>query len=330
MAFPITRMRRLRSNPLLRKMVRATRLGVEDLIAPLFVRTGTGLTEPIVSMPGQYQFSVDTIGQRCRQIEAAGVPAILLFGVPARKDSQGTDAYNEHGVVQRAIDAIKGQCPNLLVITDVCLCQYTDHGHCGVVVQARGGREVDNDATLELLRRQAVSHAQAGADMVAPSDMMDGRVGAIRSALDEAGFANLPILSYAAKFASSYYGPFRDAAQSAPEFGDRRGYQMDFCNAEEAMREVALDIEEGADIVMVKPAVNYLDIIYRVKRRFGVPTAAYHVSGEYAMIKAAGQNGWIDEKQAAIEATVAIKRAGADLILTYFAEDLARWLEEGG
>ena len=330
MAFPITRMRRLRANPLLRKMVRATRLGVEDLIAPLFVRTGTGLTEPIASMPDQYQFSVDTIGQRCRQIEAAGVPAILLFGVPARKDSQGTDAYDEHGVVQRAIDTIKGQCPNLLVITDVCLCQYTDHGHCGVVVQTRSGREVDNDATLELLRRQAVSHAQAGADMVAPSDMMDGRVGAIRIALDEAGFANLPILSYAAKFASSYYGPFRDAAQSAPEFGDRRGYQMDFCNAEEAMREVALDIEEGADIVMVKPAVNYLDIIYRVKRRFGVPTAAYHVSSEYAMIKAAGQNGWIDEKQAAIEATVAIKRAGADLILTYFAEDLARWLEEGG
>jgi len=330
MAFPITRMRRLRANPLLRKVVRATRLGVEDLIAPLFVRTGTGLTEPIASMPGQYQFSVDTIGQRCRQIEAAGVPAILLFGVPARKDSQGTDAYDEHGVVQRAIDTIKGQCPNLLVITDVCLCQYTDHGHCGVVVQTRSGREVDNDATLELLRRQAVSHAQAGADMVAPSDMMDGRVGAIRTALDEAGFANLPILSYAAKFASSYYGPFRNAAESAPEFGDRRGYQMDFCNAEEAVREVALDIEEGADIVMVKPAVNYLDIIYRVKRRFGVPTAAYHVSGEYAMIKAAGQNGWIDEKQAAIEATVAIKRAGADLILTYFAEDLARWLEEGG
>ena len=331
MAFPITRMRRLRSNPLLRKMVRATRLGVEDLIAPLFVRTGTGLTEPIASMPGQYRFSVDTIGQRCRQIEAAGLPAILLFGLPARKDSQGSDAYNEHGVVQQAIEAIKGQCPNLLVITDVCLCQYTDHGHCGVVVQTqtRGGREVDNDATLELLRRQAVSHARAGADMVAPSDMMDGRVGAIRAALDQAGFANLPILSYAAKFASSYYGPFRDAAESAPEFGDRRGYQMDFCNAEEAMREVALDIEEGADIVMVKPAVNYLDIVYRVKRRFGVPTAAYHVSGEYAMIKAAGQNGWLDEKQAAIEATVAIKRAGADLILTYFAEDLARWLEEG-
>jgi porphobilinogen synthase len=329
MAFPITRMRRLRANPLLRKMVRATRVGVEDLIAPLFVRTGTGLTEPIASMPGQYQFSVDTIGQRCRQIEAVGVPAILLFGVPDRKDSQGTDAYNEHGVVQRAIEAIKGQCPNLLVITDVCLCQYTDHGHCGVVVQTRSGREVDNDATLELLRRQAVSHARAGADMVAPSDMMDGRVGAIRAALDETGFANLPILSYAAKFASSYYGPFRDAAASAPEFGDRRSYQMDFCNAEEALREVALDIEEGADIVMVKPAVNYLDIIYRVKRRFGVPTAAYHVSGEYAMIKAAGQNGWLDEKQAAIEATVAIKRAGADLILTYFAEDLARWLEEG-
>jgi len=329
MAFPITRMRRLRSNPLLRKMVRATRLGVDDLIAPLFVRTGTGLTEPIASMPGQYQFSVDTIGRHCRRIEAAGVPAVLLFGLPAHKDSQGTDAYNKHGVVQRAIDAIKGQCPNLLVITDVCLCQYTDHGHCGVVVQTRNGREVDNDATVELLRHQAVSHAQAGADMVAPSDMMDGRVGAIRAALDEAGFANLPILSYAAKFASSYYWPFRDAAESAPEFGDRRSYQMDFCNAEEALREVALDIDEGADIVMVKPAINYLDIIYRVKRRFGVPTAAYHVSGEYAMIKAAGQNGWLDEKQAAIEATVAIKRAGADLILTYFAEDLARWLEEG-
>jgi porphobilinogen synthase len=279
-------------------------------------------------MPNQYQFSVDAIGQHCQRIESQGIPAVLLFGIPAHKDSQATEAYRVEGVAQRAIDAIKQKCSGLLVVTDVCLCEYTDHGHCGIVVDRAGSREVDNDATLELLARQAVSHAQAGADMVAPSDMMDGRVGAIRQALDQAGFHHLPILSYAAKFASSYYGPFREAAESAPQFGDRRSYQMDCHNADEALREVALDVEEGADIVMVKPAINYLDVIWRVKQRFGVPLAAYHVSGEYAMIKAAAANGWIDEREAAMEATVAIKRAGADMILTYFAEDLAGWLRQ--
>jgi porphobilinogen synthase len=326
MAFPITRMRRLRADPRLRRMVQATRLSVDALICPLFVRSGTDVARPIAAMPGQYQFSIDSLINHCGRLESLGIPAVLLFGIPDTKDSQASQAYSDQGIVQQALRALKKHCPQLLLISDVCLCEYTDHGHCGVVVERRGRRDVDNDATLELLARQAVSHAHAGADVVAPSDMMDGRVAAIRKALDQAGFCDLPILSYAAKFASSYYGPFRDAAESAPQFGDRRGYQMDFCNPDEALREVALDIDEGADVVMVKPAINYLDIIYRVKQRFGVPLAAYHTSGEFAMIKAAAANGWIDEKACVLEATTAIRRAGADWIITYFAEDLAGWL----
>lgn len=329
MAFPVTRMRRLRANPTFRRMVRATRLGVDDLILPLFVRPGRGLRRAIESMPGQYQMSVDVAAEEAEQVESLGIPAVLLFGIPTRKDAVGSESWNQEGVVHRAIRAIKQRCKRLMVITDVCLCEYTEHGHCGVVAERRGRREVDNDVTLEHLARQAVSHVQAGADMVAPSDMMDGRIGAIRRELDEAGFFDVPIMSYAAKFASGYYGPFREAAESAPQFGDRRGYQMDFCNPDEALREVELDIAEGADIVMVKPAMGYLDIIWRVKQRFAVPTAAYHVSGEYAMIKAAAANGWLDEKACALETTLAIKRAGADLIVTYFARELARWLAEG-
>ena len=328
MPFPITRMRRLRADPRLRRMVQATRLSVDALISPLFVRPGTEVARPIAAMPGQYQFSIDTLVRHCSQLESLGIPAVLLFGIPATKDSLASQATSDQGIVQQALRALKQHCPQLMLITDVCLCEYTDHGHCGVVIERRGRRDVDNDATLELLARQAVSHAHAGADVVAPSDMMDGRVAAIRKALDQAGFCDLPILSYAAKFASSYYGPFRDAAESAPQFGDRRGYQMDFCNPDEALREVALDIEEGADIVMVKPAIHYLDIIYRVKQRFGVPLAAYHTSGEFAMIKAAAANGWIDEQACVLEASTAIRRAGADLIITYFAEDLARWLSQ--
>jgi len=329
MAFPKQRFRRLRANPTLRRMVRQTRLSVDQLIYPLFVRPGSGVRQAIVSMPGQYQFSPDTLVGQCREAADLGIPAVLLFGIPARKDAAGSQAYADDGIVQQSVAAIKKACPDLVVITDVCLCEYTDHGHCGLIVERGGRREVDNDATLPLLVRQAVSHARAGADMVAPSDMMDGRVGAIRAGLDEGGFQNIPIMAYAAKFASSYYGPFREAAESPPQFGDRRGYQMDPANADEALREVAADIEEGADIVMVKPATHYLDIIWRVKERFGMPTAAYHVSGEYAAIKAAAANGWLDEKAAALEATTAIARAGADLVITYFAKDLAKWLQEG-
>ncbi len=326
MPFPQTRMRRLRSNPTIRRLVRETSLSIDDLIAPLFVRPGRDVRNSIASMPGQYQFSVDTLTDECRQIEALGIPAVLLFGIPAHKDAVGSDAWRDDGIVQQAVRSIKAACRNLLVITDVCLCEYTDHGHCGTVLEHAGRKDVANDATLENLAREAVSHARAGADIVAPSDMMDGRVAAIRRALDEGGFANTPILAYAAKYASAYYGPFRDAAESPPKFGDRRTYQMDPANAEEALREVALDVQEGADMVMVKPAVNYLDILYRVKQRFALPTAAYHVSGEYSMIKAAAANGWLDEKACALEATLAIRRAGADMILTYFAKDLAAWL----
>ncbi|HOB73056.1 MAG TPA: porphobilinogen synthase [Phycisphaerae bacterium] len=326
MGFPQLRLRRLRSHPVLRRMVRETRLSVDQLIYPLFVRPGSGVRQPIGSMPGQYQLSVDTLVEECRRVQDLGISAVLLFGIPESKDAVGSEAYAEHGIVQRACEAIKRACPDLFVITDVCLCEYTDHGHCGVIVERDGRRDVDNDATLPLLVKEAVSHARAGADMVAPSDMMDGRVGAIRSGLDEAGFAHLPIMAYAAKYASSYYGPFREAAESPPKFGDRRSYQMDPANGDEALREVAADIEEGADLVMVKPAINYLDIIWRVKERFGLPTAAYHVSGEYSMIKAAAANGWLDEKGAVLEATTAIARAGADLILTYFAPRLAEWL----
>jgi len=326
MSFPAHRMRRLRANPTLRRMVRAARCSVDDLIYPMFVRPGRGVRRPIRSMPGNYQMSVDVLTEEARQVEALGIPAVLLFGLPESKDATGSAAWREDGVVQQAVRAIKQACPQLVVITDVCLCEYTDHGHCGVLRDCGGPRQVDNDATVELLVRQAVSHARAGADIVAPSDMMDGRVGAIRRGLDEAGFTETPILAYAAKFASAFYGPFREAAESAPQFGDRKSYQMDPANADEALREVALDIEEGADIVMVKPAVHYLDILHRVKQRFGVPTAAYHVSGEFAMIKAAAEKGWIDEKACVLEATLAIKRAGADMILTYYAKELAGWL----
>jgi len=327
MSFPQTRFRRLRSNPTIRRLVRETSLSVDDLIAPLFVRPGREVKVPIASMPGQYQMSVDVAAEECRQIEALGIPAVLLFGIPAHKDELGTEAWRNDGVVQQAVRAIKSACPNLLVITDVCLCEYTSHGHCGVIAERGGRKDVDNDATLVNLAKEAVSHARAGADIVAPSDMMDGRVAAIRNALDAEGLSHTPILSYAAKFASAYYGPFRDAAESPPRFGDRKSYQMDPGNPNEALREVALDIEEGADMVMVKPAVNYLDILYRVKERFGLPTAAYHVSGEYAMIKAAAANGWLDEKACVLETMLAIKRAGADMILTYYARDVAGWLQ---
>ncbi|NLX23930.1 MAG: porphobilinogen synthase [Phycisphaerae bacterium] len=329
MSFPIHRPRRLRMHPGLRRMVRQTRLSVERLICPLFVRSGTGVRQEIRSMPGQYQWSVDTLVEQCRELAGLGVPAVLLFGIPTHKDAVGSEAYRSDGIVQRAVRAVKEACPELVVITDVCLCEYTDHGHCGVIAERHGVRDVDNDATLPLLVRAAVSHAEAGADVVAPSDMMDGRVGAIRRGLDEAGFAHLPIMAYAAKYASSFYGPFRDAAESPPRFGNRHTYQMDPANGDEAMREVAADIEEGADLVMVKPAVHYLDVLWRVKERFGLPTAAYHVSGEYACLKAAAANGWIDEKGAVIESTTAIVRAGADLVVTYFARDLARWIRDG-
>jgi porphobilinogen synthase len=303
-------------------MIRETRLAPDDLILPLFVCPGRGVKREVTSMPGVAQMSVDNIVAEARETFAAGVPAVILFGLPERKDDIGSEAWNDDGEVQRAIREIKERVPGLAVITDVCMCEYTDHGHCGVVREG----DVDNDATLELLVREALSHARAGADIVAPSDMMDGRVGAIRDALDENGFQQVAIMAYSAKFASAFYGPFREAADSAPQFGDRRSYQMDPPNGDEAMREVMYDLEEGADIVMVKPALAYLDLIWRVKQEFGVPVAAYNVSGEYSMIRAAGINGWIDEKRATLEVLTSIKRAGADLILTYFAKDVARTL----
>jgi porphobilinogen synthase len=303
-------------------MVRETRLVPENLILPLFVCPGRDVKRAVESMPDVAQLSVDNAAREARETFAAGVPAVILFGLPERKDPQGSEAWKDSGVVQNAIREIKERVPEMVVITDVCLCEYTDHGHCGVIA----GKDVDNDATLELLAREALSHARAGADMVAPSDMMDGRVGAIRRTLDQNGFANTPIMAYSAKFASAFYGPFREAAESTPQFGDRRSYQMDPPNGDEAMREVAMDLEEGADIVMVKPALPYLDLIYRVKQEFNCPLAAYSVSGEYSMIRAAGRNGWIDEQRATLEVLTAIKRAGADMILTYFAKDVARLL----
>jgi len=320
MAFPTNRARRLRRSENLRRMVRETRLAPEDLILPLFVCPGRDVTRAVESMPGVAQLSVDNAAREAREAFAAGVPAVILFGLPERKDAQGSEAWKDTGVVQNAVREIKERVPEMVVITDVCLCEYTDHGHCGVIA----GLDVDNDATLELLAREALSHARAGADMIAPSDMMDGRVGAIRGALDQNGFANTPIMAYSAKFASAFYGPFREAAESAPQFGDRRSYQMDPPNGDEAMREIAADLEEGADIVMVKPALPYLDLIYRAKQQFNCPLAAYNVSGEYSMIRAAGRNGWIDEQRATLEVLTAIKRAGADMILTYFAKDVAR------
>ena len=331
MGFPETRLRRLRRNATLRRMVRETTVTADDLIMPLFVRPGSGIRRPIASMPGNFQFSPDTLVEEAKAIEATGVPAIILFGIPDHKDAAGSQAYAEDAVVCRSVEAIKKACPGLCVITDVCLCEYTDHGHCGVVEPNRdGASDVDNDATLGLLVKEALAHAEAGADMVAPSDMMDGRVGAIRGALDEGHHLAVAIMAYSAKYASAFYGPFREAAESPPQFGDRRSYQMDPPNAREAMREIALDVEEGADIVMVKPALPYLDIVSEAAARFDVPLAAYHVSGEFAMVKAAAENGWIDEKQAALEILTAIRRAGADLILTYWAKDAAHWLGKQG
>jgi porphobilinogen synthase len=323
MGFPDYRPRRLRKNERFRRMVRETRLSIDNLIMPLFVVPGARVTNPVASMPGVSQLSVDRAVEECKLIRDLGIPAVILFGVPERKDSEGSGAYSDDGIIPRALRAIKSTVPDLLLITDVCLCEYTDHGHCGVIVEG----DVDNDSTLDLLAKEALSHAKAGADMVAPSDMMDGRVGAIRERLDEEGFEQIPIMAYAAKFASAFYGPFRDAAESTPQFGDRRSYQMDPPNGDEALREVQLDIEEGADIVMVKPALAYLDLIWRVKESFGYPVAAYNVSGEYAMIKAAAQNGWLEEGRVLMETLVAIRRAGADMILTYFAKDAARLLK---
>jgi porphobilinogen synthase len=322
MAFPINRPRRLRRSESLRRMIRETRLSPDDFIQPYFVCPGRDVKKPIGAMPGVAQMSVDNVVAAARETFAAGVPAVILFGIPSHKDATGTEAWNDKGQVQRAIRELKESEPGLVVITDVCMCEYTDHGHCGVV----RNQDVDNDATLDLLVREALSHARAGADIVAPSDMMDGRVGAIRTALDDEGFSHVAIMAYSAKFASAFYGPFREAAESTPKFGDRRSYQMDPPNGDEAMREVALDLEEGADIVMVKPALPYLDLIYRVKQEFNVPVAAYNVSGEYSMIRAAGINGWIDEERATLEVLTSIKRAGADMILTYFATTVAKHL----
>jgi porphobilinogen synthase len=319
------RPRRLREKSLLRTLVRETTLAVDDLVSPVFVVHGRGVREPIPSMPGQCRLSLDELVREAKDAAGLGIPAMLLFGLPASKDPRGSEAYAEDGIVQQAVRAVKDTVPDLLVVTDVCLCQYTSHGHRGIVEDG----SVRNDSTLELLARTAVSHAEAGADMVAPSDMMDGRVGAIREALDEAGCGETPIMAYSAKYASAFYGPFREAADSTPQFGDRRSYQMDPANAAEALREIALDLDEGADIVMVKPALPYLDVIARAKADFAVPIAAYSVSGEYAMIRAAGQLGWLDEERAMLEALTAIRRAGADIVITYFARDAARLLERG-
>jgi porphobilinogen synthase len=325
MPFPVYRPRRLRESPLMRAMVRETSLRIDDFVYPLFAVHGRGVREPIGSMPGQFRLSIDELLKECKDAASMGIPAVLLFGLPRDKDPRGTEAYAEDGIIQQAVRAVKDTIPDLMVITDVCLCEYTSHGHCGVVEDGR----IKNDPTLELIARTAVSHAEAGADLVAPSDMMDGRVAAIREGLDESGFPETPIMAYSAKYASAFYGPFREAADSTPQFGDRRSYQMDPANAMEAMREVALDVDEGADIVMVKPALPYLDVIARVKGEFGLPVAAYSVSGEYAMLKAAGQLGWLDEDRAVLEALTGIRRAGADIIITYFAKDAARLIEQG-
>lgn len=322
MKFPITRLRRMRATAVHRRMVRETTLSADNLIYPLFAVHGNNVKNEISSMPGVYQLSVDNLVREAKEVSSLGIPAVILFGIPEHKDEMGTEAYSEKGIIQQAIKAIKDSAPELLVITDVCMCEYTSHGHCGVVKDG----VILNDATLELLAKEAVSHAKAGADIIAPSDMMDGRVSAIRSALDREGFEQIPIMSYAAKYASAFYGPFREAAESTPQFGDRRSYQMDPANSREAMRETSIDIEEGADIVMVKPALPYLDIIRQIKDRWDIPVAAYNVSGEYSMIKAAGRLGWIDESRAMMESLTSIKRAGADIILTYFAKDAARIL----
>jgi len=325
MQFPSVRMRRLRANPQIRRMVRETILDAGDLIYPLFVKPGTGLRDEVTSMPGVFQLSIDQLEAEAAELLALRIPAVILFGLPETKDEAGSGAFAEDGIVQQAIRRLKEVAPDLYVITDVCMCEYTSHGHCGALDD---NGCVNNDVTLEMLAMTAVSHAEAGADMVAPSDMMDGRVAAIRAALDAEGYSDIPIMAYSAKYASGYYGPFRDAADSAPAFGDRSGYQMDPANGDEAIRETELDIDEGADLVMVKPALAYMDIIWRIKETFGMPTAAYNVSGEYAMVKAAAANGWIDEKRVVLETLTGLKRAGADLILTYHAKDAARWLAE--
>jgi porphobilinogen synthase len=323
MLFPDYRPRRLRQHPMFRRMIRETHLTSADLILPLFAIDGSNVRNPIPSMPGHFQLSFDHLIPLVRQVHELGIPGIILFGIPASKDPLGTQAYAADGIVPRAVKAIKAAVPDIAVITDVCLCQYTDHGHCGFV----SGETIDNDATLDLLAQAALAHAKAGADMVAPSDMMDGRVTEIRAALDENGFSHLPIMSYAAKYCSAFYGPFREAAHSAPQFGDRRTYQMDPANAQEALREVSMDVEEGADIVMVKPALAYLDVIHRIRQEFDLPIAAYNVSGEFSMIKAAAAKGWIDEAKIMLETLTAIKRSGADMIITYFALEAARLLQ---
>ena len=324
MIFPEYRARRMRSSENIRRMVRETSLSPSDFILPLFVIGGNNIKQPIQSMPGHYQYSIDNAVKAAKEAKDLGIPAIMLFGIPDKKDPLGTSAYNKNGIVQKALKEIKNKVPDLLLITDVCLCQYTDHGHCGFIEKGI----IDNDMSIDLLSKIAVSHAKAGADMVAPSDMMDGRVAVIREALDENEKHNIPIMSYAVKYCSAYYGPFREAAKSAPKFGDRKTYQMDPANSDEAIREASMDVEEGADIIMVKPALAYLDVIYRVKEEIDLPVAAYSVSGEYAMIKAAAQNGWIDEKAVTLETLTAIKRAGAKMILTYSALDASKYLQE--
>ncbi|MDB6030858.1 MAG: Porphobilinogen synthase [Verrucomicrobiales bacterium] len=326
--FPTLRPRRLRQTAALRRMVAETRLSADQLVLPLFVRTGTKIRQPVKSMPGVFQLSLDETLKEAIQAHTQGVPAVLLFGIPDKKDAKASGAYAANGIVQKAVRLLKKELPTLIVITDVCLCEYMEHGHCGIVHQHAKGARILNDPSLKLLAQTAASHAEAGADIVAPSDMMDGRVRAIRERLDKDGFEDTPILSYAAKFASGFYGPFRDAAESTPKFGDRRSYQMDAPNANEALREVALDIQEGADMIMVKPALAYLDILYRVKAEFGYPTAAYAVSGEYSMVKAAAANGWIDERAVTMEMLLAMRRAGADIIITYSATQVAQWLGE--
>lgn len=324
MSFPVTRLRRLRRNPILRKMVTETSISLDDFVMPLFVCPGKGVKNPINSMPGNYQMSVDNIVEECRKLSDKGIKAFLFFGIPEKKDETGMVAADDDSIVQRAIKAIKKELNDVFLIADICNCEYTTHGHCGTIVNG----EVDNDLTLETLAQQALSFARVGVDMVAPSDMMDGRVGRIRQSLDHDGFSDLPIMAYSAKYASGFYGPFREAAESAPKFGNRASYQMNPANGDEAMREIALDIEEGADIIMVKPALSYLDIIRRAKDEFNIPIAAYNVSGEFSMVKAAAQNGWIDEKRVVQEILTSIKRAGTDIILTYHAKDMAEWLQK--
>ena len=324
MQFPEYRGRRLRKNDNFRRLVRETKLSVDDLVYPLFAVPGKSVKKPINSMPGQFQMSVDYIAKEAREAYELGIPAILLFGIPSKKDEQGTGAFARDGIVQQAVKRVKNEAPDILVITDVCLCEYTSHGHCGILEKG----QVQNDATLEVLAETALSHAKAGADMVAPSAMMDGQIAAIREALDENALDDIPIMAYSAKYASSFYGPFREAAESAPQFGDRKAYQMDPANADEAIREISMDVSEGADIIMVKPALAYLDIICRAKQEFDLPLAAYNVSGEYSMIKAAAELGWLEEEKAMMESVTAIKRAGADILITYWAKDLAKVLKK--